>query len=189
VAARNHLEAAVALGPENPAAHTALADLVRQTGDAEGSLKHYHRAIALDPNLERPRLGEAQALHALGRFVELREHLEDARRLFPDSGLVAYALAWTLSTSPDPADRDPETALDLAERVFSSRSAIENAVLVAAALAAADRCAEAASFLRELEAAAEKVEGGETPAAYLAARIEYLERGSPCVLPPSGRVD
>lgn len=187
--AKAQLEAAVALAPEEAAASTELAAVLWQAGDPEAALGRYRQAIGLDPTAERPRLGEVQVLRALGRHAEVRERLEEAHALLPNSGLVAYGLAWALATSPQAELRDGATALELAQGVFAARHRLEDAILVAAALGALDRCAEAAELLRTLAAAAEETHGGSTAAAHVQRRIEVFAQGPPCLLPPSGQVD
>jgi tetratricopeptide (TPR) repeat protein len=188
-AARTRLEEAIALDPDNSTAHTELAAVLWHAGDAPAALEGYRQAIALDPTAERPRLGEAQVLESMGRYGEVRQRLEETRALLPNSGLVAYALAWVLATSPDSETRDGARALELAQGVFNSRGRIEDAVLVAAALGALDRCSEAAELLRGMADAAAKTPGAAEVAAYLQPRVEHFEQGAPCLLPPVGGFD
>jgi tetratricopeptide (TPR) repeat protein len=58
----------------------------------------------------------ASVLAADRQFDEALEQLEEAMRHAPDQPSLLSAAAWILATHPDAEERDPERALEMAER-------------------------------------------------------------------------
>ena len=101
-AAREQLAAAVAMRPEDAEAHRALGQTLLDTGEPGAALAEYGRAVALAPADEAARLGEAEALARLGRFVEARDRLQAGRRALPQSRPLADGLARLLAACGAP---------------------------------------------------------------------------------------
>ena len=70
--ARPHLEAVVAVRPEDAEARRLLAQALRDGGHLPEALEQYGQAVALAPGDETARLGEAETLVRLGRYAEAR---------------------------------------------------------------------------------------------------------------------
>jgi tetratricopeptide (TPR) repeat protein len=126
-------------------------------GRQEEAEEQLRRVLDLDPEDEQAYLALAQAVAGRGQFRESRQLLERALGEIPDSRLVMSALIQLLLASPDPEVRDAAAAVPLATRLHEAEPSIQNGAMVAAALGAAGRFAEAvewqARVLREAEAA------------------------------------
>jgi tetratricopeptide (TPR) repeat protein len=114
-----------------------------------------------------------------GQLAETISHYREALRIRPDFLTVANNLAWLLATSRDPAQRDPELAVSLAERA-AAHSATDPSVLdtLAAAYADAGRYDEAARAAEQALAAAES-SGSPGLAAQIRARLALYRAGRP----------
>jgi Flp pilus assembly protein TadD len=69
-AAREAVEAGLALAPDEPFLRTRLADLLQTDGAIEHAIAEYRRALARDPAFASAHLGLATALLSQGRFAE-----------------------------------------------------------------------------------------------------------------------
>ncbi len=138
--ARGDLEAAVAqlrgalrLAPDELRAHLDLGNLLAMQGDLTAAGEAFRRALALEP--ENP---EALTLFArvellAGRYPAASAALEGALA-DPDAPDEArLQLAWLRATSPDPAARDGQQALELA--LSRPTSSVVAKLVLAAALA------------------------------------------------------
>ena len=188
--AMEHFQRAAELDPTAADPLVAIGDLHFGRGQLDEALAHYRAGVEIDATSERGRLGEVQIMHRRGQYREVSGRLAEAREVLPDSGLVAYSLAWMLAASPDASLRDGERALDLAQGVFESHSSLPNVELVAEALAELDRCDKAAEFLREMGATVPRAEAPEI-AERIQQGIERFDKGSPCRAPtePSASVE
>ena len=146
--ARSHLEAVVAVRPEDAEARRLLAQALRDGGHLPEALEQYGQAVALAPGDETARLGAAETLVRLGRYAEARRRLENDLRQMPTSGLLSHALARLLAACPDRSVRDGARALALAEAVWQAQPTADHARTVALALAELGRCREAADWRR-----------------------------------------
>jgi tetratricopeptide (TPR) repeat protein len=176
-----HLSAALAAKPSDVQALRLRARLLRDSGRLEEALADYARAIELEPAEETALVGKAETLVRLGRYRQAREQLEEARRLLPQSGMVAFGLARLFAASPDLALRDGAKALELGMVLWEARQSASHAETVAMALGELGRCNEAARWQRTAIEAA----GGAS--AELSAALALYERGAPCRygVPPS----
>lgn len=157
-----------------------LAQALRQVGRWEDSILHFDAAIKALPALDAPRLGKAQALTRLGRLAEARKTLEDGLDELPESPALTQALSRVLALAKDPELRDSERAVQLALNLFEARQNLADAEWVAEALAAADRCQEAADWQRRV---VEQAAGAQQPADVLdrlRGNLQRFERGAPC---------
>ncbi len=128
---------AAELDPDDPEPLLLMGRALVAERRLDEALARFREASERDPESEPARLSEAQLLHAQGRFVELVARLEAAHEVLPASGRVTYGLAWMLAASPDASLRDGERALELAKTVFESEQLLQNAELVAEAMARA----------------------------------------------------
>jgi tetratricopeptide (TPR) repeat protein len=138
-------ERAVAIDPSAPRPPLEAGTLLMQMDQLERAHAHLEAALRLDPYSPRARSDLVQARARLGDFAGamrmLRAHVEALPR---DTGLSAM-LARFLATSPDPALRDPEEAVRIAERLRRQTRGQDVHVLdtLASAYAAARRFADA----------------------------------------------
>jgi tetratricopeptide (TPR) repeat protein len=177
--AGEHLSAALAVRPNDVDALRLRARLRRDGGRLEEALEDYTRAVELAPAEETARVGEAETLVRLGRYRQARERLEEARRVLPQSGAVAFGLARLLAACPDLAVRDGSQALDLARALWQARPASSHAEVMAMALGELGHCDEAARWQRTALEAAQK-EGLTGRIAELSAALAVYDRGAPC---------
>lgn len=164
--ATEELLQAVALDPGNATARFNLASLLAASGRHQLAIAHFQAAVGQQPEDEEAWIGEAKSWIAMGDFVQAVERLETAVAILPRSGRLAFALGRLLAAAPDQSVRDGERALDLASRVFEVLRTAEYAGLMALAQRELGQCAEAAHFLDELIAKAERLDN-EPVAAYL----------------------
>jgi len=176
--ARLHLEEAVGLDDGDAQAHLELGRVLEALEEHEAALKEFGMSMELRPS-EEARLGETDALVALGRYAEAKAKLEEAIEVRPESGLIARDLALLLATTPDPELRDGARALELAQKVFNARQTVDHAELVALALAEIGRCEEAAQWQQQALESAQHF-GAEGRAARLAEGLDRYQAGPPC---------
>lgn len=183
--ALQHLRQAAALAPERRDVHARLATALGRAGDFSGAADAFARLIALEPTSVEARFGQAMAL-MLGRdYPRARRELEAGLETVPGALPLAHALARLLATASDPAVRDGERALELAQRVFQQARTLDHGETVAMALAELGRFKEAAEWQRRVLAQAES-SGDEALARRARRRLEGYERGEPCREPWRG---
>lgn len=166
--------------PDHALARTYRAELLLDGGRVEEALDGFDEALARNPALARAHLGLALALQALGRWQEARSRLEGSLAALPRDPRPANALARLLASSPEPAVRDGERAVQLAMALISADRSPAHAETLAMALAATGRYEEASQWQRELLSQAR---AGGAPGATLArleAHLALYESGSPC---------
>jgi tetratricopeptide (TPR) repeat protein/mono/diheme cytochrome c family protein len=142
---------ALQLAPEDVAAHHNFAVLLQAQGKLTEAIAHYREAVRLNGNYADAHYGLALAFKAQGSNAEAVTHYRQALRSLPDWPIVMTQLAWVLATSPDPAVREAEEALKLAERGAQlTRPATPMTLdVLAAAQAAAGRFDQAAATARQ----------------------------------------
>jgi tetratricopeptide (TPR) repeat protein/mono/diheme cytochrome c family protein len=169
-------ERALELAPTDVSVHHNFAVLLHAQGRLAEAAARYREALRLDGRYADAHYGLALVFAAGGRTADAAAHYREALRTVPEWPQVMAELAWLLATTTDPALRNPEEAVGLAERALSlakepSWTAMNAS---AAALAAAGRFAEAAERARraiELAAAA----GNDAAAAQIRARLRLYE--------------
>lgn len=107
---------ALDIDPDDPAIHISLADLLLRQGRLSEASQHYRETLRLRPS-------DAIARHRLELAVSKKTELDDvlhnrraAAESQPDSPEALSQLAWLLTTHPDPAVRNADEAIRLAER-------------------------------------------------------------------------
>lgn len=84
--------------PENiarvAAAHDAVAQFLAAKGDLDGAVRRYEQALTFAPDNLPLMLNLSYVLLRQNRYTQATEHLERARRDFPDSADVATLLGW-----------------------------------------------------------------------------------------------
>jgi arylsulfatase A-like enzyme/Tfp pilus assembly protein PilF len=167
--ARAAFEGAVENFPDFTEAQLGLADVARDEGRLEEAAAAYERILERDPSALRAYLSRGHVLARLERDAEALQSLEELLRHSPRhvDGLVE--LARLLSTSGDPAVRDPRRAIEVAEQAvrWTDRRRAAPLHALAAAYAAAGRLDRA---IQAAEQALELARG--SGAASLAALIE-----------------
>jgi tetratricopeptide (TPR) repeat protein len=72
---RMHLATAVLLLPQNPRAHSRLADFLAELNEADAAVTHYRCALALKPTYHEARFNLARSLVSLSRASEAEQEL------------------------------------------------------------------------------------------------------------------
>ena len=130
-------------------AHRALARMLERKGKSESAAEHLRLALELEPDHFSTRERLARGLLARGKDSEARTVLEAAKAT-AEGRSVHLLLARLLALSPRPASRDLETARELAEAAFSSRSDLEAAEVLVLASVAMGRAPEGARCMESL---------------------------------------
>jgi tetratricopeptide (TPR) repeat protein len=147
---------AVQLSPDYPTALANLGEILAERNRPAEAIPYLTRAVRLWPDVVQSRITLGNALLTQHRHREAEEHYTHALRLDPNLSDVANNLAWTLATSPDPAARDGDRAVRIAETTLR-RNPTPDAVhldTLAACYAEAQRWPDAISTAqRALDAA------------------------------------
>ena len=157
----------------------------RRLSQAEAS---FRAALAIDPQLFRARSSLAQALHQQGRTAEAIDEYRAALAGQPTLVIARQNLAWLLATHPDPAIRNGDEAVRLAEGVAEELEHKDAATLdtLAAAYAEAGRFQDAVTT-QTRAADLSEADGQQDQASEFRERLRQYERGEPfrdSVTPP-----
>lgn len=87
---------AVALAPDRPDAHIALADALAARGDAAGAIRHFEQTLRLEPDAVQARTRLAALYRGAGRPEDALRQLEAVARLMPDKPAAHFVLAHAL---------------------------------------------------------------------------------------------
>ena len=109
---------AIAIRPNNAKAHASLATALMKEGNADEAFSHWQESLRLEPGNVNARDNLGVALALQGRAHEAVAQWEQSLKYDSDDGSAQNKLAWVLATAPDPALRDGERAVRLAERVL-----------------------------------------------------------------------
>jgi tetratricopeptide (TPR) repeat protein len=173
---------AVQAQPDADEMRLSLADALRRTGRDRESLPHYVQIVKKDPSASQAVFGHAIALVRLRQYVEARDRLSSATKMFPDQPGFAHALARLLAAAPDDRVRNGARALRLLDPVAKSGPSVPVAETMAMALAEVGRFDEATQWQRRaLEMA--QTGGRRDLAARLMANLELYQRRQPCRTP------
>ena len=132
---------ALRLDPDYAQAHNNLAAMLQLAGQFDEALDHYRRALALRPDNIEARGNLAQLLSRQGRSSEAVTEFERVLAVRAEDPQALSGLAWIRATAADAALRNPEQAIQLAERAAALTRRRDLAALdaLAAAYAAAGR--------------------------------------------------
>ena len=132
---------AVRLDPNLAYAHNSLGVALYGLGLSEEAMGHFRRALAIEPVYANAHNNLARALEARGKPEEALLHYRRALEIMPDSASVAGRVAWILATHADADVRDPQEAIDWAERAVRLSGRMDAAALdsLAAAYASGGR--------------------------------------------------
>jgi tetratricopeptide (TPR) repeat protein len=179
---------AIEIEPAYANAHNNLGKTLEVQGDLDEALVHYREAIRILPDSPQAQQNLGGALLLAGETAEAVVHYRRALELRPDLASVAGRLAWILSTHPAPEIREPQEAIQWAERAASSTGRRDAAVLdiLGAAYASAgrfDAATAAAQSALDLAIAARADE----LAREIRTRLDLYRRGQPYreSLPPA----
>ncbi|MGQ0720590.1 MAG: tetratricopeptide repeat protein [Candidatus Eiseniibacteriota bacterium] len=111
----SHFREAVRVDGRSAKALNNLGLALSNDGRPAEAVEYLERALALDPSYAEAHHNLALALLRLGRPAPALERFRAAIALEPDGVMPRVSLAWVLATHPDPAVRDPEEAVRLAE--------------------------------------------------------------------------
>ena len=140
-------EAALEAQPGAADLHNDYGVILDAMGRSEEAAKQYLEALEIQPEFHHPHLNLATQAQAAGRDEEARKHLEAALKLVPGSADTTARLARFFAACPDPAQRDPERAVALAERAseLTGQGHAQTLDTLAVAYASAGRFADAIS--------------------------------------------
>ena len=175
-----HLRHALSIKPNHAEAHYNLGLALQRRGRGDEAIDHYRHALELRPDYVEAHNGLGTILALSNRFPEALAHFRDALCLRPDWLPPLNGAAWILATDADPAVRQDNEAVRLAERACALTQRRDPGVLdtLAAAYASAGRFDEAVSTAQEAVAlaASRKSDG---LAAVIAQRLELYRQGRP----------
>ena len=134
--------------PKNLPTFEVLANAYFQAELYQEALDIYGEAAGLAPDKPWPLMGQAQALAALNRHAEARDHIERALTTFPDDRDIRHTAARFLVTCPDEKQRDATRGLSLSQQLFTAAESAIRGETLALALAENGRFDEAVTRQR-----------------------------------------
>ena len=148
-----HFNKSLSLGTETAELHTSLGIALAKKGQLAEAIPHFERSLALSPESVVARYYLGKAMVMTGQGKQGLAYWKQALSKEPDNLQVLNDTAWVLATSSDPALRDSNAALPLAEHAVELTLQQEPAILgtLAAAYAEAGRFDKAVEL--ELRAA------------------------------------
>lgn len=87
-------------------------------GDYRAALRDYDQAIRFDERNAEAHVNRGDALSDQGDYARAARDYQQALRLAPDNSRACVSWAWLLATSPVERYRDPEAALQYAQRAI-----------------------------------------------------------------------
>lgn len=172
--AAEHYRRALRAAPDSLEAHQNLGRTLLLAGDAAAAIREFRYALELRGDSPLALQGLADALRASGRHAEALRSYGAAAQARPDWPAPLAGLAWILAAAPDPALRDPQRAMVLAQQACAATGNRDPAMLDA--LAAAQ--ASAGRFDRAAQTARAALELADPPLAVaIRARLAGYEQG------------
>jgi tetratricopeptide (TPR) repeat protein len=150
------LQSALKIDPRDLSARFFLGQELSRAGRPAEALAEFSRIVAADPDNESALLEQVKLLQRNRQYQKALDALKQAHTRYPEKGRTAAMLAYLLAATPRYDLRDGASALELAQIVYKSTGSFEHGALVGMALAEVGRCAEAAAWLRQLIASAER---------------------------------
>ena len=180
--ATTYYRKALSIQPELKDAHFNLANALLRLGETGPAAKHFQNVLELDPANSVARYGLGVALVRTQRWPEAAAALEQAFAEQPDSQLFGNTLVRLLAACPDDSVRDGERAFKLADQLVRKERSLQNAEILAMALAEVGRFAEAVK-LQENALNAVRDTGPKELEARLAANLALYRAERPCRTP------
>jgi tetratricopeptide (TPR) repeat protein len=140
------LGAALRIDPEYAQAHNNLGALLQLSGRTDEALTHFERAVALRPDNVEARANLGQLLSNRGQSAAAADQFRAVLAARADHVQALAGLAWIEATSADAGLRNPQNAVQRAERAveLTKRRDVVALDALAAAYAAAGRYDDAA---------------------------------------------
>jgi len=166
------LRAALEIAPQNGPLFLGLSHLAERARETGSAIDALERALELDPCVTTLSAALTKLLRAEKRYLAevelLRMRVERC-----DSSSYRNDYAWALATSPDPAVRDADRAVELMESILSGADAerIEYLDTLAAAYAERGEFARAVELMQQV---VRRLEGQSAPESVLALFREHL---------------
>ncbi len=186
--AKTHFRRAAELKPQVAEPHIGLGTIYLEEGRPQLAEAELREALRLDPRLAFTHQRLAMALEQQGKYKEAIAHLEKSLKLEPRQPQVARRLAWILATHPDPAIRDAQRAVRLAETAIAQLRQPGYRMLdtLAAAYASAGQYERAvAAITQAIELA--RARGNQQVVAELEKRLDRYRHGRPLGKPSQGK--
>jgi Tfp pilus assembly protein PilF len=142
---------ATRLDPNYAEAHNNLGAMLHAFGRVDEAAAEYRKAIALKPENGEAHNNLGRLLMLQARFADAVKEFEEALRLDPEAVSPLTGLAWVRAVAADPAVRQPDEAMRLAEQAAALSNRKDPAVLdtLAACYAATQQFDKAGTTARE----------------------------------------
>jgi tetratricopeptide (TPR) repeat protein len=178
--AKEHLMRALRFQTAYANAHCGLAEIMAAQGQPKEALSHCLQALSIDPYRYEAQHIAASLLASQGRVKEAIVHDYKAFQIKPDYVPSLNALAWYLSTDPDPATRDGRQAVRLAEkaRILVSNRDYRPLISLAAAYAETGRFKEAVAVANQAMDLA-RTRGDKALLEQLKKHMEFYRKNAP----------
>lgn len=108
-------------GPDEKLEVLATSDMAYQhlkAGGYDDALRSFNKALALDPESKIALFGRGTVYLKLGREQEAVDDLEKIQAMYPKEYAIKNNLSFVYATSQDPAIRNPDRALELAQEAL-----------------------------------------------------------------------
>ncbi len=140
-----HYKKTLELKPDYADAHINLGNALMKLGRADDAEFQYQKALEINPREAKAQSNLASVLLQKGQIAEAINHYEEALKIEPDFVAACNNLAWIYATNPDPAVRNGNKAVELAEHASQLTGGQDLNILstLAAAYAEAGRYSEA----------------------------------------------
>ena len=177
--AERQYRSAVTANPGFKEARFNLANLLRFAGDFAAAGEQYEAVVALDPGLALARVWRAVCLVETGREALARQTLEKDLSELRGNPQLSLLYARLLAAAGDPAVRDGDRALSLAEAIYRARPQLGGAEALAAAHAERGSFDQAIAWQEaSLDAAREQASG--KVLRRLSQRLALYRQHKPC---------
>ena len=176
-----HFQKAIEIKPDFAEAHNNLGSCLLQIGRVDEAIIHYRKAIELQPHLVHAYNDLAYAFIQKRMATEAIAYYQKAIELQPQFVAAQINLAWILATWPEPAVRNGNEAVTLAEQAnrFSKGEDPQILRVLAAAYAETGRFHDAVAMAqRALALALIQPQSGLTNA--LQKEVELYQNNTPC---------
>jgi tetratricopeptide (TPR) repeat protein len=142
-----HFKQAIRIKPDFAGAYYDLGFAFAQQGKFNQALIPLTESLRLDPNSARAHFCLANVMSEQRNFEQTLLHFREAIRLKPDDAEFLNALAWLLATSKEAKFRNPQEAVQLAEKAcgLTSNKELNFLDTLAAAYAASGKFPQAVS--------------------------------------------